>query len=284
MDDLVVDNKLATTVVDDESANAATALVEGIADPLEEVALVDDRQTLLDITRLGHGNDVSIIADVQDTVGLVDRAEHGLDHHGGRRVGHEARLLMELAGEEVHTHITVLASLGGDGDTDHLARTTLQDQEVANADKVAGDRDSVRRVTTTWLHDADILAHSTTNTGGAAFTGEDDLLLVMVVVERVQDAAGSTLDSAAERVVVTFVVVVPHLACGAFFERLSPGGVDLDGSSVMRLGRLDYFASERVARVRFNGRPVRSAGRDVDLVARLDAATIFTLSDIKLAF
>lgn len=141
MDDLVVDNELTATVVDDKSTDAATALRVGIADATEEVALRDDLETLADITRLGHGDNGVVVVEVQDAVGLVDRAEHGLDNDGGRGVGDEARLLLQLAGEEVDTEVAVLAGLGGDRDTDDLAGTTLQDEDVANADEVAGDGD-----------------------------------------------------------------------------------------------------------------------------------------------
>lgn len=50
---------------------------------------------------------------------------------------------MELLGEEVNTEVTVLTSLGGGGDADDLARASLKDQEITNADVVAGDSDSV---------------------------------------------------------------------------------------------------------------------------------------------
>jgi hypothetical protein len=48
-----------------------------------------------------------------------------------------------LLGEEVNTQVSVLASCRRGGDADDLARTTLKDQEIANADVVAGDGDSV---------------------------------------------------------------------------------------------------------------------------------------------
>lgn len=50
---------------------------------------------------------------------------------------------MELLGEEVNTEVTVLAGLGRGGNTDDLARTTLKDQEIANADVMARDGDGV---------------------------------------------------------------------------------------------------------------------------------------------
>lgn len=53
---------------------------------------------------------------------------------------------MQLLGEEVDTEVSVLASGRGGGNADDLARAALQDQEVAEADVVAGDGDGVWRV------------------------------------------------------------------------------------------------------------------------------------------
>jgi len=99
---------------------------------------------LLDIASLGHGNDGTILTDVKNTVLLEDRAEHVLDNDGWRRVGDEAGLLMELLGEEVNTEITVLTGLRRSGNADDLARATLKNQEIANADVVARDGDGIR--------------------------------------------------------------------------------------------------------------------------------------------
>lgn len=74
MDDLVVDDELTATVVDDEGANGATAVREGLGDALVQAALGDDLEALLDITGLGHGNETVVITDVQDAVGLEDGA------------------------------------------------------------------------------------------------------------------------------------------------------------------------------------------------------------------
>lgn len=145
MDDLVVNSKLTTLIVDDEDADAATAIIEGIGQTMEETTLIDDGETLLDIASLGHGDNPAILTDVKDTVLLEHRAEHVLDDDRWRRVGDEARLLMELLGEQVNTKVTVLTSLRRSGDADDLARATLKDQEIANADVVAGDGDSVGR-------------------------------------------------------------------------------------------------------------------------------------------
>lgn len=143
MDDLVVDSHLHTVVVDDEDADAATAVVERLGETGRKTALVKDRKALLDVASLGHGNNATVLTDVENTVLLEDRTKHVLDDDRGGRVGDEAGLLMELLGEEVDTEVAVLASLGGGGDADDLARAALKDQEVTDADVVAGDGDGV---------------------------------------------------------------------------------------------------------------------------------------------
>lgn len=143
MDDLVVDGHLHTIVVDDEDTDRAAAVVEGLGETRRETTLVKDGETLLDIASLGHGNNATVLTDVKNAVLLEDRAEHVLDNDGGGRVGDEARLLVQLLGEEVNTEVAVLASLRRGGDADDLARAALEDQEIANADVVARDGDGV---------------------------------------------------------------------------------------------------------------------------------------------
>lgn len=143
VNDLVVDSHLHTIIIDDENANAASAIVKRLCEAAEQGTLVKDRKALLDVTRLSHGNNTAILADVKNTVLLEDRTKHVLDNDGRSRVGDEARLLMELLGEEVNTEVAVLASLGGGGNADDLARAALKDQEIADANVVAGDGDGV---------------------------------------------------------------------------------------------------------------------------------------------
>jgi len=50
---------------------------------------------------------------------------------------------MQLLGEQVNAKITVLAGLARRGNADDLARAALKDQEIANADVVARDGNSV---------------------------------------------------------------------------------------------------------------------------------------------
>lgn len=314
MDDLEVDDELTATVVDDKGANGATAIGEGLGDALVEVTLGDNLEALLDITGLGHGNETVVITDVQDAVGLEDGAEHGLNHNGGGGVGDEAGLLLELAGEEVDTEVTVLAGLRGDRDADDLARTTLEDQDVANADEVAGNRDVLAGggATAAGLNNADI--------GG----GRGDLFMVVStsvgvgggvrvgVGEGVGDAVHSAANATAERVVFTFVVVVTHLARrgGVSDDRL--GDFDLSrglgrglGRSVTGTSGLDLTKVRVVGSVRVGGslgssvvRNFRRLGlvtvggvygltittvvRDVEVEGRRSLVTVVSFSDVDL--
>jgi len=145
VNNLVVDGHLKTIIIDDEDANATTAIVERLREALRETALVKDGKALLDVTALSHGNNAAILTDVKNTVLLEDGTEHVLNNNGRSWVGDEAGLLMELLGEEVNTQVAVLAGLGGGGDANDLTRAALKDQEIANADVVAGDGDGGRR-------------------------------------------------------------------------------------------------------------------------------------------
>jgi hypothetical protein len=145
MDDLEVDTEFTTLISDDEEADATAAIVECLRETLEQLALVDDGEALLDITSLSHGDDTAVITDVEDAVLLEDGAEHVLYDDRWGWVRYEAGLLMKLLGEQINTEVAVLAGLGRSGNPDHLARAPLQDQEVADADVVAGNGDGVWR-------------------------------------------------------------------------------------------------------------------------------------------
>lgn len=142
---LVVDTQLLAVVVEDEHADAATAVVERVLETVKQVALVKDRQALLDVASLGHADDVAVLADVKDAVLLEDGTEHVLHKHRRRRVGDEGRLFIELLGEEVNAQVAVLPSLRRGGDADHLARAALEDDQVTDADVVAWDGDGIGR-------------------------------------------------------------------------------------------------------------------------------------------
>jgi len=137
--DLVVDSELLSTVGNDEDADGAGTTAKGLLQAGPEVTLVDNLETLLNLAGLGHGDELTVIADVDETVLLEDGAKQGVEDHGRRGVRDNARLLVELLGEQVNTEVTVLTGLGRGGDADDLARTVLKDDKVANADVVAGD-------------------------------------------------------------------------------------------------------------------------------------------------
>ena len=240
VDDSVVDSELTTFVVKNENSDAATALVESIGETLQKAALVNDGKTLFDIASLGHGNDLTIVTDVKDTVLLEDRSVHLLDYHRRRRVGDERGFFLQLLGEEIDTEVAVLASLRRSGDADDLAGATLKVEQVTNADVMAGDGDSTAGTRA---------ASGTTGSrhGGYGFTFFDDFLdglrvvvmlglLVMTgSVDGVEDMVSSAVESVTERVILAFVVVVSHVKL-AFLGRV-------DGSTCLCLD--SYFLLSR---------------------------------------
>jgi hypothetical protein len=143
VDDLVVNSELLATVRDDEDTDGAGTTTEGLLEAAPEVTLVDNAKTLLDLTGLGHGDELTVIADIDETVLLEDGSEKGVKDDRRRGVRDNARLLVQLLGEQVNTKVTVLTGLGRGGDADDLAGAVLQDHEIANADVVARDGEGV---------------------------------------------------------------------------------------------------------------------------------------------
>lgn len=243
-----------------------------MTDALEETTLADDGEALLYITGFSHGSDEAVVMDIKDTVGLVDGAKHGLDNHRGRRVGDEARLLMKLTSEEVDTEVAVLAGLRGDRDTDDLARTSLENEEITDTNEVNGDGDAVlARDAATRLNDTNLLADTSRVVDNHFFP---------LVRERMKETVGSTLNAAAERVVVTFVVVVAHLGLGCFFTDSLLGNGDLSGTGVRVRSLRSYVVS--VSTVSCSLRLVAAVVSHVNLVSRLNAAAEVAFSNVKL--
>lgn len=75
------------------------------------MTLVNNLQTLLDLTSLSHGNELSVITDVDQAVLLEDGSEKGVENDGRRRMRDNTRLLVKLLGEQVNTEVTMLAGL-----------------------------------------------------------------------------------------------------------------------------------------------------------------------------
>lgn len=141
--------------------------------------------------------------EVKNTVLLEDRTEHGLDDNTWAWVGDERGLLMQLLGEEVNAQVSVLAGGRGGGDADDLARTTLKDQEIAEADVVAWDGDGVGCVC--WLGDGSWQRSSAgaTSSYGNVNLFPINMVVMMMVVVTSQDTVSSLVKAVSDGVVVT---------------------------------------------------------------------------------
>jgi hypothetical protein len=260
VDDLAVNNQLPTTIVDDQCSNAASAVCESSLNLGIEPTLINDPQTLLYITTLGHADDQTITAHVKDAVLLVDGAEHALDIDTGLRIAHEGALFLKLTSEKIDAQVSVLTCLWRGGDADDLARTPLKDDEITDADELAGDRDGVGWVATSGLDEADILADTLSHaTWTTSLIFDDHLFAFMKAgVEWVRDPLGSTFEAAAEGVVFALVVVVAHVVTARL--------VDLD----VFCFDWDFFGG--------------SATFVLDVVGRVDAAAVVALGYVELGF
>ena len=77
---------------------------------------------------------------------LEDRSQHSLNNDTWAGVRDERRLLVQLLSEEIDTQVAVLASGGRGRDADDLARTALENQEIAETDVVSWNGDGVGAV------------------------------------------------------------------------------------------------------------------------------------------
>ena len=117
-----------------------------------------------------------------------------------------------MLGEEVNSKIAVLTGLSRGGDTDNLTGTTLEDQQIANTDMMAGNGDGIGHQATT-LNIANSLMNSVTNTTRTSlsiFLFDYHLLALMLWMERVKYTLSGMLKAATDRVVPPLVVVVTH--------------------------------------------------------------------------
>jgi len=143
MGNLVVDSELLSVVGDDENADGSGTTSESLLELREEVSLVNDLETLLDLSGLGHGNELTIVTDVDETVLLEDWAEEGVENDRWRWVRDNTWLFVQLLGEEVNTEVTMLSGLSGSCDANDLAWAVLEDDQVSDADVVARDGEGV---------------------------------------------------------------------------------------------------------------------------------------------
>ena len=250
MNHLVVNHQLPSSIVDHHGSDTASAIGEGTLDLAVQPTLINDSQALLDISRLGHAHDPAVIVQIEDAVLLEDGAEHALNDHTGLGIADEGALLLQLTREEVDTQVAVLAGLGRSRDADDLARTALKDQEISDADEMAGNGDMVAVMSTSArLDEANVLARTLTDAARAplpiVFFNDHLLTVVMMVMmmEGMEDTVGGTLDAAPEGVVLALVVVVAHVvAAGLVDGDFFPFDFDV-------LGRPATFVLDVVGRV-----------------------------------
>ena len=119
---------------------------------------------------------------------------------------------MKLLGEEVNSEVAVLTGLCRRGDADDLTGTTLEDQQIANADVMAGNGNGVSHSASTF-NIANSLMNSVTDTARTSlsiFLLDNYLLTLVLWMERVEDTFSGMFKAATNRVVAPFVVVVTH--------------------------------------------------------------------------
>jgi len=154
----------------------------------------------------------------------------------------------------------MLACCGRSCDTDDLARTALKNQEIAEADVVAGDGDRVGCVA--WLgRDT-----SSRSTFAATANGDVDFFtVVMATREGVSDTLSSSVETMAQGVIVTIFIVVTHVA-----RRIN---------SLFRYA--DFFAAGGTKVRRINS----STGcAELFTVIWLKTRSVVTFSDVNLSF
>ena len=106
----------------------------------------------------------------------------------------------------------MLAGLSRGGDTNDLTGTTLEDQQIADADVMAGDCNGISHSAAT-LNIANSLMDpvpNTTRTSLSIFLLDNHLLAFVLWMERMKDAVRGIFKTATERVIAPLVVVVTH--------------------------------------------------------------------------
>jgi len=79
MNDLVVNNELSATIVNDQSSYTASAIREGSLNIGVKTIVVDDWKTLLDVTGLGHADDETVATNVENAILPKNGTTHALD-------------------------------------------------------------------------------------------------------------------------------------------------------------------------------------------------------------
>lgn len=81
VNNLVINSQFLSMVRDDQDANRSGTVTESLLQLAPEMALVDNLETLLDLTGLGHGDELAIVTDVDEAVLLEDGTQQGVENH-----------------------------------------------------------------------------------------------------------------------------------------------------------------------------------------------------------
>jgi len=140
VDSLVVDCQFILAIGDDKDTDETRSVAVSRLDLIAEATLIDNFEAGFEITGLGHGDELAIIGNVDDTVLLVYGTHHAVEDDGRRRVGNDTGFFVKLTGEEVYTEVAVLARGGRGSDANDLAGARLEDDDITDTDVVARDR------------------------------------------------------------------------------------------------------------------------------------------------
>jgi hypothetical protein len=172
----------------------------------------------------------------------------------------------------------VLTSLRRGGNTNDLARATLEIQQITNADVVAGDGDGTAGTgaasgTTRSRH----VGYSLTFFNNFVDRRGVMMMLVMLLllarsVDGVEDVVGGAVKSVTERVILAFVVVISHVKLAILGRVDSSTSLSLD----------TYFLLYRRVVVVVLGEGTRCTLNVRVLSYRIGSATIITFGNVDL--
>lgn len=81
MDMLEVDSQLLSVITDNQAPNGTRAFSKSFLHLVNEITLVNNLQSLLDFTSLGHANKPAIITDINEPVLLEDWTQKGMENN-----------------------------------------------------------------------------------------------------------------------------------------------------------------------------------------------------------
>ena len=79
---LEVDGQLLSVVTDDQAPNSTRAFSKRLLHLVDEIALINNLQPLLDLTSLSHANKPSIITDINEPILFEDWTQEGVENNG----------------------------------------------------------------------------------------------------------------------------------------------------------------------------------------------------------